>query len=96
MGGMIVQSMVLKDRARVRSMTSIMSSTGNPELPSSTDEAMAAMLSPAATNREEAIALAEEIVRSRARRRGGAAAKRAIKKRAVKRAAGPRKEPRRG
>lgn len=55
MGGMIVQSMVLKDRARVRSMTSIMSSTGNPDLPSSTDEAMAAMLSPAATNREEAI-----------------------------------------
>ena len=42
-------------RRRVRSLTSIMSSTGNPELPPSTDAAIAAMLSPAATNREEAI-----------------------------------------
>jgi len=55
MGGMIVQAMALKEPARVHSMTSIMASTGNPALPPSTDEAMAAMLSPAATNREEAI-----------------------------------------
>jgi pimeloyl-ACP methyl ester carboxylesterase len=55
MGGMIVQAMALNAPGRVKSLTSIMSSTGNPELPPSTDEAMAAMLSPAAGNREEAI-----------------------------------------
>ena len=55
MGGMIVQTMALNAPERVHSMTSIMSSTGNPELPPSTDEAMAAMLSPAAGNRDEAI-----------------------------------------
>ncbi|MGD8833022.1 MAG: alpha/beta fold hydrolase [Pseudomonadales bacterium] len=55
MGGMIVQAMALAAPERVRSLTSIMSSTGNPALPPSTDEAMAAMLSPAATSREEAI-----------------------------------------
>ena len=55
MGGMIVQAMALRDPKRVRSLTSIMSSTGNPELPPSTEEAMAAMLSPPATNRDEAI-----------------------------------------
>jgi pimeloyl-ACP methyl ester carboxylesterase len=55
MGGMIVQAMALNAPHRVRSLTSIMSSTGNPELPPSTDEAMAAMLSPAASNRDEAI-----------------------------------------
>ncbi len=55
MGGMIVQTMALTAPERVHTLTSIMSSTGNPELPPSTDEAIAAMLSPAATNREEAI-----------------------------------------
>ena len=55
MGGMIVQAMLLHDAARIRSLTSIMSSTGNPALPPSTDEAIAAMLSPAAGNRDEAI-----------------------------------------
>lgn len=55
MGGMIVQAMALSAPERVRTLTSIMSSTGNPELPPSTDEAIAAMLSPAATSREEAI-----------------------------------------
>ena len=55
MGGMIVQTMALNSPHRVHSLTSIMSSTGNPELPPSSDEAMAAMLSPPATNRQEAI-----------------------------------------
>lgn len=55
MGGMIVQAMALNAPHRVRSLTSIMSSTGNPELPPSSDEAIAAMLSPPASNREEAI-----------------------------------------
>ncbi len=55
MGGMVVQAMALNAPGRVRSLTSIMSSTGNPALPPSTDEAMAAMLSPAANSRDEAI-----------------------------------------
>ena len=55
MGGMVAQAMALNGERRVRSLTSIMSSTGNPELPPSTEEAMAAMLSPAATSRDEAI-----------------------------------------
>ncbi|MEM8769644.1 MAG: alpha/beta fold hydrolase [Pseudomonadota bacterium] len=55
MGGMIVQTMALRAPERVRSLTSIMSSTGNPELPPSSDEAVAAMLSPAADDREGAI-----------------------------------------
>lgn len=55
MGGMIVQAMALNAPHRVHSLTSIMSSTGNPELPPSSDEAIAAMLSPPASGREEAI-----------------------------------------
>ncbi len=55
MGGMVAQAMALNGTPRVRSLTSIMSSTGNPELPPATDEALAAMLSPAAGSREEAI-----------------------------------------
>ena len=55
MGGMIVQAMALAAPERVRSLTSIMSSTGNPELPPSSDEAVGAMLSPAADSREGAI-----------------------------------------
>lgn len=55
MGGMIVQAMALTAPERIRTLTSIMSSTGNPDLPPSSDEAIAAMLSPAATSREEAI-----------------------------------------
>ena len=55
MGGMVVQAMAINAPARVKTLTSIMSTTGNPELPGSREEAMAAMLSPAATNRSEAI-----------------------------------------
>jgi pimeloyl-ACP methyl ester carboxylesterase len=55
MGGMIVQSLALRHRDRVRSMTSIMSTTGNPNLPSP-DPAVAGRLAmgPAA-DREDAI-----------------------------------------
>jgi pimeloyl-ACP methyl ester carboxylesterase len=50
MGGMIVQAMALNHPERVRSMVSIMSSTGNPELPPATPEAMAALTSPVPTD----------------------------------------------
>jgi pimeloyl-ACP methyl ester carboxylesterase len=56
MGGMIAQTMAIDTPERVRSLTSIMSSTGNPELPPAEPEAMAALLSPPGTNRDEAIA----------------------------------------
>jgi pimeloyl-ACP methyl ester carboxylesterase len=52
---MVAQTMALAAPQRIRSLTSIMSSTGNPDLPPSTDEAIMAMLSPAATSRDESI-----------------------------------------
>ncbi|MEE4361720.1 MAG: alpha/beta fold hydrolase [Pseudomonadales bacterium] len=46
MGGMIVQTMAIRHPQRLRSMTSIMSTTGNPDVPPATPEAMAALTSP--------------------------------------------------
>ena len=43
MGGMIVQTLALRHRARVRTLTSIMSTTGNPDLPTA-DPAVSARL----------------------------------------------------
>lgn len=45
MGGMIVQAMAIRHPQRLRSLTSIMSTTGNPEVPPATPEAMAALTS---------------------------------------------------
>lgn len=55
MGGMIVQAMAIRHGPRLRSMVSIMSSTGNPDLPGSTPEASAALLSPAGKTPEEVL-----------------------------------------
>jgi pimeloyl-ACP methyl ester carboxylesterase len=55
MGGMIAQAMAIRHGERVRSLTSIMSSTGNPALPASKPEAMAALMSPAGTSLEEVL-----------------------------------------
>jgi pimeloyl-ACP methyl ester carboxylesterase len=55
MGGMIAQTMAIQYPSRVRSLTSIMSSTGNPDLPPAKPEAMAALLTPQPTTREESI-----------------------------------------
>lgn len=46
MGGMIVQEMAIRHPARLLTMTSIMSNTGNPELPPPQPEAMAVLLQP--------------------------------------------------
>jgi len=47
MGGMIAQILASEFPARVRSLTSIMSSTGNPALPQAAPDVMAMMLRPA-------------------------------------------------
>ena len=55
MGGMIVQSMAIEAPQRILSLTSIMSTTGDPDLPGPSDEAMAVLLTPGATEREAAV-----------------------------------------
>jgi pimeloyl-ACP methyl ester carboxylesterase len=52
MGGMIAQEMVIHYPARVRTLTSIMSSTGNPDLPPPTPEALSVLVTPFPTDRE--------------------------------------------
>ncbi len=55
MGGMIAQTMAIHYPERVRTLTSIMSSTGNPTLPQPKPEAMAVLLAPPVSNRDEYI-----------------------------------------
>ncbi|MFN8644573.1 MAG: alpha/beta hydrolase [Candidatus Binatia bacterium] len=55
MGGMIAQTLAIEHPERVRSLTSIMSSTGNAELPPPRPEAMAVLLTPPPPDREGAI-----------------------------------------
>ena len=64
MGGMIVQAMAIRHPGRIHTMTSIMSTTGNPELPPAEPEAMGALLSPPANSREESIERALRISRA--------------------------------
>ncbi len=52
MGGMIAQLLAVRHPARVRTLTSIMSSTGAPDLPPAKPEAMQILLTPAPTDRE--------------------------------------------
>jgi pimeloyl-ACP methyl ester carboxylesterase len=56
MGGMIAQEMALSYPDRVRSLTSVMSSTGNPKLPQPTREAAALLLRPPPKTLDEYIA----------------------------------------
>ncbi|CAB4590087.1 MAG: alpha/beta fold hydrolase [Actinobacteria bacterium] len=52
MGGMIVQTMAIEHPDRLRSMTSVMSSTGEPEYGQSTPRAFELLTAPPATDRE--------------------------------------------
>ena len=52
MGGMIVQTIAIRHPSRVLSLTSIMSTTGNPDLPLPKPEAMNILMTPAPTERE--------------------------------------------
>ena len=56
MGGMIAQRLVLDHPDRVRSLTSIMSTTGASDVGMPSPEAQAVLLRPPATDRESAIA----------------------------------------
>ena len=56
MGGMIAQETAISFPNRVRSLTSIMSTTGNPRLPGPTREAMAVLMAPPPKSKEEYIA----------------------------------------
>lgn len=55
MGGMIAQTFAIDHPAMTRSLTSIMSTTGNPAVGQPSPEALAALLAPAPTTRDEAI-----------------------------------------
>ena len=55
LGGMIVQTMAINHPERVLTMTSIMSTTGNPGLPPASPEAMAALTLERADNVEHAM-----------------------------------------
>jgi pimeloyl-ACP methyl ester carboxylesterase len=52
MGGMIVQTMAIEHPSRVASLTSIMSTTGDPRVGAPTQEARAALLAPPPTERD--------------------------------------------
>jgi pimeloyl-ACP methyl ester carboxylesterase len=53
MGGMIAQEVAIAFPQRVRSLTSIMSTTGNPKVPPATREATAILMAPPPTTKEE-------------------------------------------
>lgn len=56
MGGMIVQQLAIDHPERLLSMTSVMSTTGEPDVGRSTPEAFAILTGPPATDRDSAIA----------------------------------------
>ncbi|MGH2927709.1 MAG: alpha/beta fold hydrolase, partial [Solirubrobacteraceae bacterium] len=59
MGGMIAQTMAIERPERVLTLTSMMSSTGEPEFGQSTPEALETLLAPVPTSREQYIASAD-------------------------------------
>ena len=63
MGGMIAQTMAIEHPQRLRSMTSVMSSTGSPDLPLGKPEAMALLVRPPASDRAAYIDQSVEVWR---------------------------------
>lgn len=68
MGGMIAQSMAIEHPERVLTLTSMMSTTGEPEFGQPTPEALRALMTPAPPDRDGYIAAAESSLIWRSRR----------------------------
>jgi pimeloyl-ACP methyl ester carboxylesterase len=64
MGGMIAQALAVDFPSRVRTLTSIMSSTGNPSLPPATPAAMGVLLAPPPSGRDAIIERSVTIFRT--------------------------------
>jgi pimeloyl-ACP methyl ester carboxylesterase len=64
MGGMIAQALAITHPARVRTLTSIMSSTGNPDLPPPKPEAGAVLMTPPPADRAGSIERAVTVFRT--------------------------------
>lgn len=60
LGGMIAQTVAVRHPQRVKTLVSIMSSTGNPDLPEARPEAMAVLMRPPASDAESAMQMAVE------------------------------------
>jgi pimeloyl-ACP methyl ester carboxylesterase len=63
MGGMIAQTIAIEHPGRVRTLTSIMSTTGDSSVGQGTPQALGALLSPPASSRQEAMDRAVSIFR---------------------------------
>jgi pimeloyl-ACP methyl ester carboxylesterase len=63
MGGMIAQTIAIEHPNRMRSLTSIMSTTGDTTVGQATQEALGALLAPPATTRQEAVDRTVSILR---------------------------------
>jgi pimeloyl-ACP methyl ester carboxylesterase len=63
MGGMIAQTVAIRHPSRVASLISMASTTGNPEMPQGTPEAVTALLTPLPEEREAAIKHLVEVYR---------------------------------
>jgi pimeloyl-ACP methyl ester carboxylesterase len=68
MGGMIAQTMAIERPERVHTLTSMMSTTGEPEYGESTPEAMQALLTPAPPERQDYIDAAARTLTWRSKR----------------------------
>jgi pimeloyl-ACP methyl ester carboxylesterase len=64
LGGMIAQTLAIEHPRRVLSLTSIMSTTGNPRLPRARPAAAAALLEPPPRDRQSAMARAVKVFRT--------------------------------
>ena len=64
LGGMIAQTLAIEHPHRVRTLTSIMSTTGHRDLPPGRPEAMAVLMTPAAEDREGSIGRALKVFRT--------------------------------